>query len=280
MTRLIALLLALTLPVATSLDAQRQTEPLYLPLRSYAGTALRSLTVSIAGRTGPFIFDTGAGITLLNASDSVSGACTPFGRFTGFRATGQLVTSQRCGALALGIGTFATSTEMVLFDLAPLLGKEAPPIGGLLALSAFAGQALTLDYANNVLIVETRESLAKRVMAMRPISARLTNGAGGDAELFLEVRAKVGTLWLHLDSGNNGPVLLSTHAFEQLGLPRTEGRGPVTPLEFIGLGPVPLRIGARDMIYDGQLNPAFLEQVVLTIDFQTRRAWAAMAAPR
>ena len=42
-----------------------------------------------------------------------------------------------------------------------------------------------------------------------------------------------------------------------------------------GLGPTPLEIAVKDLIYDGLLNAAFLESVVLTVDLPSGRAWAA-----
>jgi hypothetical protein len=111
---------------------------------------------------------------------------------------------------------------------------------------------------------------------MKPLSVRLSRQAGGAAiDLFVEVEAKTGTIWLELDSGNNGPVLLSKHAVSQLGLDTAQNNLSVT-LNIIGLGPVKTEAVVRDTIYDGLLNAKFLEETVLTLDLSAAKAWAKL----
>jgi hypothetical protein len=40
---------------------------------------------------------------------------------------------------------------------------------------------------------------------------------------------------------------------------------------------VPVVAARRNLIYDGQLDPAFLRRIVLTIDFARETGWAAFA---
>lgn len=248
--------------------------PIQLTLSPYANTDLRTVDVTVNGHEAPFIFDTGAGMTVLTPEEGRYAGCTPFGQVTGFRADGGRVTASRCGPVTLKVGDYRVDREVAEFDLSKLLGKGAPPIGGILGLASFGGSAVTLDLAHDRVTIETRRSLARRVHGMRPIRVRIARGAGGDVVPFIEAQARTGTLWMEVDSGNDGPVFLAPHAQRQLGISIQEhGKRPLE-VEVLGLGPVPVTAVSRDMIYDGQLDPAFLRQIQLTIDFRNGKAWA------
>ncbi|MFZ0499446.1 MAG: retropepsin-like aspartic protease [Steroidobacteraceae bacterium] len=249
-------------------------QPVQLTLAPYANTDLLTVQVTVNGHESPFIFDTGAGLTVLTPEEARYAGCTPFGLDTGFRADGGKVTSSRCGPAALAIGRYRVDREVAEFDLLKLLGKGAPPVGGILGLASFEGRAVTIDLAHDRVTIETPRSLALRIGGMRPINVRIVRGAGGDVVPFIEVRAKTGTLWMEVDSGNSGPVFLAPHAQDQLGITMPEhGKRPLD-LDVIGLGRVPVTAASRDLIYDGQLDPAFLRQIQLTVDIERGRAWA------
>lgn len=252
--------------------------PIQVPLRPYAQSDLRTVAVRVVGRESPFIFDTGAGDTVLTPQMIRHAGCTPFGRVIGFRATGGQVTSSRCGPVALQIGSYRVDRDVLVFDLLKLLGK-VPPVGGILGLGSFDGQAITIDLAHNRLTIETARSLARRIRTMRPINVRVTLDASGAVVPFIQVRAKTGTLWLEVDSGNNGPVFLAPHAQKQLGISIPQHVTRPLDLDVIGLGRVPVKVASRKLIYDGQLDPAFLRQMEFTLDLAHDRAWARMNTP-
>src|SRR6185437_3243318 len=183
-------------------------QPIELTLSPYANSDLRTVVVTVNGHESPFIFDTGAGDTVLTPEETRYAGCIPFVQVTGFRATGGLVTSSRCGPVMLQIGGYRVDREVVEFDLLKLL-RKAPPVGGILGLASFEGQAVTLDLAHDRVTIETRASLARRIRSMRPINVRITVDASGAVVPFIEARAKTGTLWLEVDSGNDGPVFLA-----------------------------------------------------------------------
>lgn len=253
-------------------------QPIRLLLQPYAGTDLRTVDVDVSGRRSPFIFDTGGGSTVLTPDEATLAGCTPFGAATGFRADGGRITDPRCGPVTLGIGGYRVRREVTVFDLDRLLGRGAPRVGGLVGLSSFDGQAITLDLAHDRVTVETPRSLARRIRHMRPIRVRYARGAGGDVEPFIEIRAKTGTLWLEVDSGNNGPVFLAPPAQQQLGISLPKHGAQPLDLDVIGLGRVAARVASREMIYDGQLDPAFLKQMILTFDMRHGSAWASRNA--
>jgi len=110
---------------------------------------------------------------------------------------------------------------------------------------------------------------------MAPVSIRMSRQAGGAAlDVFMEVSTPSGSIWLELDSGNAGPVLLSPHALTQLALSPLEEQPRRVTLTVRGLGPTTLDVAGKDVIYDGLLNAAFLESIVLTVDLPSGRAWA------
>lgn len=248
--------------------------PIQLTLRPYANTDLRTVEVTVNGHEMPFIFDTGAGITVLTPDAARYAGCTPFGQMTGFRADGGKIVSSRCGPVTLAIEGYRVTGEVAEFDLLKVLGKGAPPVGGIVGLASFDGRAVTIDLAHDRVTVETRRSLAHRIQDMRPINVRMVRGAGGDLVPFIEARARTGTLWMEADSGNNGPVFLAAIAQQQLGISIPAHHQQQLDLDVIGLGPVPINAASRDMIFDGQLDPAFLRQIELTVDFEHGRAWA------
>jgi hypothetical protein len=45
-------------------------------------------------------------------------------------------------------------------------------------------------------------------------------------------------------------------------------------LDVVGLGPVKCEAAVSDSIYDGLLNVGFLNEIVLTADIASRKAWA------
>ena len=260
--------------IAASVCIRAGAGPIQLTLSPYANSDLRTVEVTVNGHQSAFIFDSGAGVTVLTPEEARYAGCTPFGQITGFRADGGKLTSARCGPVTLDVGAYRVRREVAEFDLDKLLGKGAPPIGGILGLASFDGRAVTLDLAHDRVTIETRRSLAQRIRGMHSISVRIVRGAGGDVVPFIEARASTGTLWLEVDSGNDGPVFLAPHAQRQLGISIPErGQHPLD-LDVVGLGPVPVTAAARDMIYDGQLDPAFLRQIQLTIDFAQGKAWA------
>lgn len=274
--RLAAMLLGIAAG-AVAVGAQpypRHARPVEVALRPYIAT-LRTLDVTLGGETLPFLLDTGGGFTVLTPEVARSAGCTPFGRVTAFRSSGERIDLPRCGPVRLTIGSATITSDAAVLDVMRLL-DGAPRVGGILSLQTLERGAFTLDLAANRLVLETPRSLAARTAAMRPIAVRLSRQGGGAAlDLFVEVSSPGGPLWLELDSGNAGPVLLSPHALTQLGQPVTGAGTSRVTLEVRGLGPMPIDAAAKDLIYDGLLNAAFLESIVLSVDLPSARAWAS-----
>ena len=258
---------------SADLPHQTPTTPIELVLSPYIGN-LRTVSLTAGPHTKPFLLDTGGGFTVLAPDLASALPCVPFGRVTGFRSSGERFDLPRCGPVSLTLGPLSIRVEATVLDLTALL-SGAPPLGGLVSLQTLQNRSFTLDWARNRLIIETDSSLAQRVTSMQPISVRTSRQAGGAAlDLFLEIEAAQGSVWLELDSGNSGPVLLSPHALIQLGLPESGPAVREVPLNVRGLGSISMQVAVKPMIYDGLLNAAFLDSVVLAVDLRSERAWA------
>jgi hypothetical protein len=269
------LLAVLALGAIAAEGAQRPSSraPVELLLGPYVAT-LRTIQVSVGDHTTPFIVDTGGGLTVLTPEVARHAGCLPFGRVTGFRATGERVDFQRCRPVVLKMGSLDVRTEAAILDLAPFL-QGAPPVGGIISLHSLQGRAFTLDLRANRLILETPGSLPRRIRDASELSVRISRQAGGAAlDLFLEAETAHGSIWLELDSGNAGPVMMSPHAITQLGVSLSADQPQRVILDVRGLSRSPVDAVMKDLIYDGVLNVAFLESIVLTVDVPSGRAWA------
>lgn len=287
-------LFSLFLIVATSMpgvaQAQRPDQPVVLQLKPYADTPLKTVDVKVGTHTLPFLFDTGGGMTVVTPAVTDALGCTPYGQATGFRADGEKVTWKRCGPVTLGIGAYKARGEVGVFDLMGMIKSQVerarkaghdvpmpPTLGGLVGLSSFKDQTITLDYAHDRVTIETPNSARARTRSMHPVHVRVVTEANGSVAVFLQARAQTGTLWLELDSGNNGPTFLAPHAVKQLGITLPEGKKKSLAIDLIGLGKVPATVARRSMIYDGQLGIGMIRKLVLTLDMADGRAWAAFS---
>lgn len=273
----LALCVALSVSLVFAAGKTAANEPAAtIVLKPYLGD-LKAIDVTVGGRTLPFLFDTGGGMTFLTPEIAKAVGCTPFGRLTGFRSVGERIDFQRCGKVVLGFGSFSVEVEPGVYDLMPLLKQQGdvPEVGGIISLDLFADLPITLNFARDTLIIESSASLAERIQQMKPLSVRTSRQAGGATlDLFVEVKAKTGTIWLELDSGNAGPVRISPHAVTQLGLEAgLNERLPIT-LDVPELGLLRNEAYVDERIYDGLLNTIFLNGIVLTVDLSANRAWA------
>ena len=199
--------------------------------------------------------------------------CEPFGRITGFRHNGDPISGPRCGPTTLILAGWPVEVETGPYDLMSLL-RGAPVVEGLIGLTAFIGDTVTVDWAANQLIVESPESFRTRITGTRPLQVRPSRqGGGAFLDLFVRVVAARGDLWLEMDSGNTGPVLLSPHAARQLGVELSPSEPRPVLLQFAGFGPVEVMALERETIYDGLLNAAFHAAHSVTLDLARMRAW-------
>lgn len=277
-----AIAFALALAACAAPPRPAEPGPYRVPLEPFLGT-LRSVEVEVGGAQHAFLFDTAGGATLLTPRLAAEVGCKPFGRVTGFRHSGERLDLPRCGATTFDLGGYEARVESAVFDLMALLPDGVPELGGIIAIQTFEGRPWTLDLSRNEFIIENDASLAVRTVAMKEIGVRSSRqGGGGSIDLFMRVDATPGALWLEVDSGNAGPVILSPHALPALGIDTTPGPDETIDvvLPIAGYGPVKVNAVVKDTIYDGLLNAAFLDQHVLTVSADLQRGWLAPAGQR
>lgn len=189
-----------------------------VPLLDYMGI-LSTVQVGIGDQILPFFFDTGGGLTVITPTVADRLGLRQFGRVTGFRMNGERLDLTRCDKTDLQIGSRKICTEPMVFNLMSLLPEGLPEVYGVVSLHTFQDQAITLDLASVTIVIETEDSLPQTVKTKAPLSIRVARQAGGTSiALMVEVKAQTGTLWLEIDTGNVGPVILAHHALIQLGL--------------------------------------------------------------
>ncbi|RYZ00308.1 MAG: hypothetical protein EOO11_02020 [Chitinophagaceae bacterium] len=244
-------------------------------LARYAGN-LKQVTVRIGDSSYRLLFDTGGGDTFLSPRIAAALGKPVYGEATTFRMSGEPVRYQRCDSVRAQIGGRAYFFPSVgVWDLMSILPKGLPPIDGVLSLRSFAGAAISIDLAQELLIVETRASLRRRTQKMTLLGSRFATGpAGNELSVFLQLLHGGRPFWFLFDSGNLRDVLLSPATAKAWNI-NADSAGHVP-------GPVPLSLGGRSftesagvepIIYDGALNFRFLSSRVFTLDLARYRVW-------
>jgi len=253
--------------------AARAGQPADIALERYVGR-LRTVRVRVGGEELRLLFDTGGGLTSFTPAAAARIGCTPAGRSTGFRMSGERLDSSLCPAVELAVGPWRSRLDVGVFDLAALLPKEFPSLDGVLGLDAFDGATLTLDLAGDHLTLETAASAARRIATAAELRVRrATNPDSRALDLFVACPAPRGDAWLLLDSGNLDTVRLAPHAATLLAVP--PAGDPRARLVVAGLAPEETEITIHDSIYDGALNQRWMAKRVLTLDLLHDRAWSS-----
>lgn len=256
------------------------SKPVVIPLEPYLGV-LWSFQGEVDGQPRRFLLDTAGGITAITPELAKSVGCTPWGRITGHRMRGERLDLPRCDDVGLkAAGAPLTAPTAGVIDFATLLPKDAPPLDGSVALDAFAGRVVTLDLAHRQLIVETPASLKVRAAKGVEVPVRFARDASGLALTpFVAAPTSKGKIWLELDCGSVGPVVLAKHVAPLVGLNPETKTGQSVALSLEG-GP---KFGGatlvEDLIIDGNIGEPVLKTWVVTLDLAAERAWITPAQP-
>ncbi|HEY9134092.1 MAG TPA: hypothetical protein VIM98_20260 [Dyella sp.] len=252
--------------------------PVEIPLTMYLG-AVPSLKIDIGGKPTTFLLDTAGGLTVVMPDTAKALGCQPWGQMTGFRMRGDRLDLPRCDNVSLsaqGIGLRVESAGV--WDFTHLLPKDAPPLTGSVPLDAFADRAITLDLAGGKLIVETPRSLAERTKTAREVPMRIGREVGGRSLTpFVAIDTSKARLWMELDCGSDGYVIVNRPVAAALGLdPSAKGKQPLTAS--LG-GGMPLKADAQimDLAIDGNIGAPILKRWVITMDLAHQRLWLAPA---
>lgn len=250
--------------------------PTVLPLRPFLDADHLALSLPAPGGGDDlFLLDTGGGITLVGPAYAQRLGCTPWGRVTGFRMRGDRLDLPRCDGATLKIGgrTRRLPSALVL-DLARFLPKDAPALAGSLALDAFAGEAVTLDLAGRRLIIETPASLKARIAHAVEAPVRVSREAGGLARVpLIGIPTPRGLLWMELDCGSDGPIIMAPHAAEVLGLdPKQKTGQTISAVVAPGLT-LTGKVQIEELILDGNIGAPILKHWLVTLDLAHERLW-------
>lgn len=260
--------------------AAAQPEAVF-PLEPYRKTL--AIEATVGGVKSKFAFDTGAGLSYLDPGFAKQTGCRQRQRAVGFTMMGKRLESPYCENLAVLLGDGAWRSKAgtaEIGELAPLFGaQQIEPIGGLLGLDIFEGRTITIDFPGRRLIVESAASAAERELPANELPARLTREMQGRTlSVSVGVPTPEGTVWMELDSGNGGTVLVSKPYAHLFGLDPKQDKPQ--RVSFTLPNGLPVRSDMAltpDMIIDGNLGMPFLKNVVLTLDLRAGRVWIAAA---
>ncbi|MEN5055862.1 retropepsin-like aspartic protease [Sphingobacterium kitahiroshimense] len=180
---------------------------------------------------GNFIFDTGAGLTLITKafSERIGKLHKQDGSFTGFRATGEQLTADLYDAHSLVIGTVIDKNPVLtIFDIN--LGS----IDGLISLMSFKEQPFTIDYINKKIIFESDKSLSIIRKSGQQIPLQVNESRGKAITVFAYFRVNDNlTLQFSIDSGAGNDVYRMNSKFiSPLSIDTVKANKLVIPSEF------------------------------------------------
>lgn len=266
----IAALLAVPAHAATETPGARPVA--VLKLEPYRKTV--AVRVVANGKPGLFTLDTAGGNTVVSPAYAAAAGCKPWGRMVGFQMTGNRLEMPRCDGFAFSVGGHPLRAPIAgVLDITTMVAKDAKPVDGSLALDAFDGQTISIDFAGGELVVESPESARQRIAGARELPLRLVREYGVALAAMVEVPTREGIVRFELDSGNGGTILVSKPYAALFGLDPDAG-GPQR-------GGFDLAPGIRaeglvftpDLTIDGNIGMPFLKDWVVTLDLAEGRLW-------
>ena len=279
MQKLMHTFMSVMLFAASTAHAEQAALPeAQFQLEAYRKTV--ALRGEVNGMPGLFLFDTAGGLTLLSPKFAEKAGCKPWGNLTGHRMMGDRLDSQRCDGLSMKIAGIALALPVAaLVDVTRFLPEGAAPVEGSIALDLFAGRTITIDFPAQRLYLESPASFAARIKGATEVPTLLSREMQGRAlAVNIGVPSANGLVWMELDSGNGGSLLVSKPYAALFGLDAARA-GPqeadfevAEGLRAKGLASTP------DMILDGNLGMPFLRSKVVTFDLAMGRTWIAEPA--
>ena len=237
--------------------------------------ALWKVHVTVKGKPGDFLLDTGGGVTLLSHEFAKSIECKFWGRTTGYNMFGKKSEGPHCDNVQITAGDVAlTPVNVGKIDFGDQFAGDKSP-DGLLSLDAFDGKAITLDQTAGTLTIETPLSLANRTKTMKELPFRISRECSARClSVFVGVPTKEGMTWLILDSGAGGVSLISKDHATFFGL-EPEGKEQRLKYEVAPGVPIDSPVVVTDMIMDGNLGQPFMSKYIMTFDLAHGRLWVA-----
>lgn len=249
-----------------------------VPLSLYQGKQF-TIEAVVAGRPRTFLFDTGEGLTMITPELAKAVGCEPWGNITAFRMLGERLDTKRCDDVSFRVGASSyVAPSVIVYDLAEIAGKDAPPLDGAVGLDLFAGRTITIDLVRRRVILETPASAKRRFRGAVEVPLRLVRGDAGGLDVNLGVTTPRGLAWMELDTGNAGPTIFASQAMAPLLGLNASSREPQDVT--VRLGTAELKTRARvfpGMIMDGNIGMQLVRYRAITLDLKNGRAWLASA---
>jgi hypothetical protein len=234
------------------------------------GAYFRELrTLRVNSDVGPLtlLVDTGGGATSVIPEVAARMGCEPYGRDVAHRMSGERVEFRQCPAVTLQAGQWRGGVEpLAVFDVNALLPRELPRLDGVLALDAFRGHVITLDWPAGQIQVHSRDEDDDIARARGLTFRAATGNTGRMLEVFVPVDSTRGRLWFLVDSGNIRGTLVSRHVVEDGLLPFAPAAG--ASLVVAGHATPDMPIAVDDLIIDGALGTAYLMAGPVTLDLR------------
>ena len=264
------------IPSSVSAAGKAAEKPQVIKLERFR-KALWKVHVTVKGKPGDFLLDTGGGVTFLSEDFSKGVECKFWGRNTGYNMFGKRSDSPHCDNVQINAGDVAlTPVNVGKIDFGDQFAGDKTP-DGLLSLDAFDGKAITLDQKAGTLTIETPASLVKRTRTMKELPFRISRECSARClSVFVGVPTREGMTWLILDSGAGGVSLISKDHAKLFGLD-PEAKEQRFKYEIAPGVPVDSPVIVTDMIMDGNLGQPFMSQYVITFDLANARLWLARA---
>jgi hypothetical protein len=175
------------------------------------------VNAKVDGIEGKFIFDTGAGITVLTKKffEKLTNKAPQDGGFTCFRATGERLDIDLYQVRDFELGSYKQPVQIVsYFDF------NIPGIDGIISLKLLEQQPFTIDYKKSVIRFETGKSLAalKKTGTVIPVQCDWSRDKALDIFAYFKVNDTL-ALQMSLDSGAGNDVFrFNTKYLKALGI--------------------------------------------------------------
>jgi hypothetical protein len=259
-----------------------QLMPIVIPLVPYADEHW-AFKAKIRGREQLFVIDTGGGLTAVSREAAGEIGCEPWGQLTGFRMGGDRLDLKRCENVEIDTGQLVLRPATTgIWDFNKMLPPGAAPIAANVGLDAFTGKVVTLDIGNRQLVVETPESLKKRLAVAKEVPVQFVKEVEGySITIALALDTPKGHIWMHLDSGDDVPLTLDSHVAAALGLDASKKHGQALNGTLAGGVPLQGNVDIKDIIFDGNIGAPIISNWIVTMDLMRERLWIAPGkAPR
>lgn len=245
-------------------------------LTLYASSAgIETIKATVDGQEGTYLFDSGIGTSGVTPAVAAAIGCKPWGKITGFRATGERLDVPRCNSSTVKIGAFApTLPQLSVFDLARFMGPASAGLAGAIGLDVFVGRTVTLDVANHQLAIEDAASLEAIRKTAVEVPIRLVRVAEGAAlTVDIGVPTLSGMAWMELDTGNYGASMVDRSIASAFGLNVSETKLQQWTVPLSDRLKLSGPVIVRDLILDGNLGRDVLRRWQVTLDLANGRGW-------